>query len=207
MFVEVIPTISRNIAVAITNPGSAANAVTLTLRDENGFVLGSPANISIPAHQEVAKFVNELFGADVIASGLRGSLRMQSSTPFSVTGLRFNGAVFSALPIAVTAGVPGVPRTSLTSGTAADSPAAGTTGGPNAVIIPAFAIAGGWATQVAMVNNTNATLVGRIDVFDPSGNPMPVKLNGETKSTFTYSIPVGGTFVLSPRDLNGQSPL
>jgi len=31
-------------------------------------------------------------------------------------------------------------------------------------------------------------------------------LNGETKSTFTYSIPVGGTFVMAPRDANGQSP-
>jgi len=207
MFVEVIPSISRNFAVAITNPGNTVNAVTLTLRDENGFVLGSPTNVSIPAHYEVAKFVNELFGADVIATGLRGSLRMQSAAPFSVTGLRFNGAAFSTLPIAVTSGVPGVPSTTLVAGTEANSPAAGTVGGANAVIIPAFAIAGGWATQVAMVNNTNASLVGRIDVFDTSGNPMPVKMNGETRSTFTYSIPVGGTFVLSPRDSNGQSPL
>jgi hypothetical protein len=184
MFVEVIPSISRNIGVAIANPGSSAIVVTMTLRDENGFVLGSPVNIPVQAHQQVAKFVNELFGADVIASGLRGSLRMQSPSPFAVTGLRFSGAVFSTLPVAVNAAVPAT-----------------------AVIIPQFAIAGGWATQIALVNNTNATLVGHIDVFDTNGRPMPVKLNGETRSTFTYSIPVGGTFVLSPRDSNGQSPL
>ena len=184
MFVEVIPSISRNIGVAIANPGNSVIAVTMTLRDENGFVLGSPVNIPVQAHQQVAKFVNELFGADVIASGLRGSLRMQSPSPFAVTGLRFSGAVFSTLPVAVNAAVPST-----------------------AVIIPQFAIAGGWATQIALVNNTNATLVGHIDVFDTNGHPMPVKLNGETRSTFTYSIPVGGTFVLSPRDSNGQSPL
>ncbi len=38
-------------------------------------------------------------------------------------------------------------------------------------------------------------------------NPMPANLNGKTRSTFTYSIPLGGTFVLAPRDSNGQSAL
>ncbi len=206
MFVEVIPSISRNIGVAIANPGNSVNAVTLTLRDESGIVLGSPANISVSAHQQVAKFVSELFG-DVIANGFRGSLRMQSATPFAVAGLRFSGAIFSTLPVAVTASVAGVPSIALAAGAAANSPAAGNAGGPTAVIVPQFAIAGGWATQIALVNNTNATVVGRIDVFDANGTPMAVKLNGETRSTFTYSIPVGGTFVLAPRDQNGQSPL
>ncbi len=207
MFIEVIPSIGRNIGVAIVNPGSNVNAVTLTLRDENGFILGSPTNISVASHQQVAKFINELFGADVISNGFRGSLRMQSASPFAVMGLRFAGTVFSTLPIAVTAGISGVPSITLAAGPTANSPAAGTVGGTTAVLIPEFAIAGGWATQVALVNNSNATLAGRIDVFDTSGRPMPVKMNGETRSTFTYSIPVGGTFVLSPRDLNGQSPL
>ena len=207
MFIEVIPSIGRNIGVAIVNPGSNVNAVTLTLRDENGFILGSPTNISVASRQQVAKFINELFGADVISNGFRGSLRMQSASPFAVMGLRFAGTVFSTLPIAVTAGISGVPSITLAAGPTANSPAAGTVGGTTAVLIPEFAIAGGWATQVALVNNSNATLAGRIDVFDTSGRPMPVKMNGETRSTFTYSIPVGGTFVLSPRDLNGQSPL
>ena len=207
MFVEVIPSIGRNIGVAIVNPASNVNAVTLTLRDENGFILGSPTNISVASRQQVAKFINELFGADVISNGFRGSLRMQSASPFAVMGLRFAGTVFSTLPIAVTAGISGVPSITLAAGPTANSPAAGTVGGTTAVLIPEFAIAGGWATQVALVNNSNATLAGRIDIFDTSGRPMPVKMNGETRSTFTYSIPVGGTFVLSPRDLNGQSPL
>ena len=207
MFVEVIPSISRNIGVAIANPGGTTNTVTLTLRDESGIVLGSPANISVPPQQQLAKFVSDVFGADVIANGLRGSLRMQSSTPFAVTGLRFSGSIFSTLPVAINASVPGVPTNTLTAGSTPNSPAAGTVGGATAVIIPQFAIAGGWATEVALVNNSNATLVGRIDVFDTTGAPMPVDLNGETRSTFTYSISVGGTFVLAPRDSNGQSPL
>src|SRR3989475_4795360 len=40
MFIEVIPSICRNIGVAIVNTGSNVNAVTLTLRYENGFIMG-----------------------------------------------------------------------------------------------------------------------------------------------------------------------
>jgi phosphodiesterase/alkaline phosphatase D-like protein len=207
MFVEVIPSISRNIGVAITNPGSTAIAVTLTLRDQTGLTIGSPANISIPAQQQVAKFVSDLFGTDVIASGVLGSVRMQSSSPFAVVGLRFDGNAFSTLPVVVTSPVPGVPSRTLTAGSDPNTPAPGTVGGITSVIIPQFAIAGGWATLIALVNNTNATLVGRIDIFDQAGNPLPVGLNGSTRSTFTYSIPAGGTFILSPVDANGQSPL
>ena len=195
MFVEVIPTISRNIGVAIVNPGSFVNAVTFILRDEDGITVGTPATVSIQAHQQVAKFVNELFGADTIGMGFRGSLRMQSSAPFAVVGLRFSGYVFSTLPTVASAPVPGVP--SISAGV----------GGSNALIVPQFVISGGWASQIALVNNTGATVSGRIDVFDASGNPMVVGLNGETKSSFAYSIPVGGTFLLTPRDSNGQSPL
>src|SRR5438094_4193456 len=115
-------------------------------------------NVSVLVHQQMAKFVNELFGADVISAGFRGSLRMQSGSPFAVTGLRFAGAVFSTLPVAVTAGVPGVPATTLEAGPAANSPAAGTAGGTTAVLIPQFAIAGGWATKIALANNTNGTV-------------------------------------------------
>jgi len=207
MFVEIIPNLSRNIGVAIVNPNSTANAVTLTLRDEDGIILGTPAVLSVPARQQVAKFVNELFGADTIGTGFRGSLSLRSSSPFAAVGLRFSGVVFSTLPLAATGAVSGVPSTTLTAGYTANSPIPGVVGGATALLIPQFAIAGGWATQIALVNNTNATIVGRIDIFDASGSPLAAGLNGETRSTYTYSIPVGGTFVLAPRDSNGQSPL
>ena len=155
----------------------------------------------------LAKFLNELFGADAIGTGFRGSLSLRSSSPFAAVGLRFSGIVFSTLNLAATAAVSGVPSTTLIAGSTENSPMAGVVGGATAVLIPQFAIAGGWATQIALVNNTNATIVGRIDIFDASGNPLAAGLNGETRSTYTYSIPVGGTFVLAPRDSNGQSPL
>jgi hypothetical protein len=74
------------------------------------------------------------------------------------------------------------------------------------MLIPQFAMAGGWATQIALVNTATAAITGRIDIFDNLGNPMAVNLNGSTQSTFTYSISPAGSFVLAPRDANGQSP-
>jgi hypothetical protein len=67
-------------------------------------------------------------------------------------------------------------------------------------------MAGGWATQIALVNRSASTAQGTIDIFDSSGNPMAVTLNGVTQSTFVYSIPTGGVSMLSPQDVNGQSP-
>ncbi len=207
MFVEIIPSISRNVGVAFANPSASVNAVTLTLRDENGFVLGSPAIVSAPGRQQVSRFLNELFGSDIVGSGFRGSLRMQSATAFAAIGLRFSGPIFSTLPVAIIAPVPGVPSATLIAGIRPNAPQAGIVGGSNALILPQFVISGGWATEIALVNNSSSTIAGRLDLFDTAGNPMAVTLNGETRSTFTYSIPVGGTFVLAPRDSNGQSPL
>ena len=107
MFVEVIPTISRNIGVALVNPGAGINAITLTLRAEDGTIVGSPAVVTVPARQQIAQFVNELFGSEAIGEGFRGSLRMQSTTPFVAIGLRFSGNVFSTLPVTTIATVPG----------------------------------------------------------------------------------------------------
>ena len=115
MFVDIVPSLSRNIGVAIVNPNHTVNSVTLTLRDENGNVAGTPANLSIAAHAQVAKFVDELFGS-VTATGFRGSLRMQSTASFAVIGFRFSGPVFSTVAVAITTPVSGVPPMILTAG-------------------------------------------------------------------------------------------
>jgi hypothetical protein len=155
----------------------------------------------------VARFVNELFSSDIIGAGFRGSLQAQSSTPFAMLGLRFSGLEFSTVPVAGAVSALGVPARTLTPGATANTPLAGTVGGSSALILPQFAMSGGWATQISLLNKASTTVTGRIDIFDTSGNAMAMKLNGITQSTFTYSIPPGGAFVLAPRDGNGQSPM
>jgi hypothetical protein len=153
----------------------------------------------------VARFVSELFEKE-LSGPFRGTLRLQTATPFALLGLRFSGIQFSTLPAGAIATAGGVPARVLQAGSNASVPLSGTIGGAAALIVPQFAMSGGWATQLALVNNTTATMTGRLDIFDTSGNPMSITLNGNPKSTFTYSIDAGGTFVLAPRDSNGQSP-
>ena len=127
----------------------------------------------------------------------RGTLKLQSSTPFAVLGLRFAGNECSTLLVTGTASSTSVPARSI---------ANGSVGGAAAIFIPQFAMSGGWATQFALINNSTATAKGRIDIFDQSGSPRPVTLNSVTQSTFSSAIPAGRVFTLAPRDANGQSP-
>jgi hypothetical protein len=184
LYADVIPGIGRNLGVALANLNAGANSVTLTLRDANGNALANPVTISLNPQQQMARFVNELFPSTALGSSFLGSLRVQSSFPLGVLGLRFNGAQFSTLPVAVNA----------------------TTSNNSSFVLPQFAMGGGWATQVALVNNTGSPISGVVRVYDTSGNPLAVTLNGSTQTSFSYSIPAGGTFVLAPRDANGQSP-
>jgi len=194
--VDVLRAIGRNLGLAIANGSGTAATITLTLRDDDGTMVGSPASIPVPAAQQIARFVTELFPSTTIGPAFRGSVDVQSSVPVSLTGLRFSGIEFSTVPI-VASGVAGIPQRTL---------ASGQVGGPTAVMFPQFAMSGGWATAFSLVNTTSNTISGRIDIFDTSGNPMTVKLNGTTQSTYAYSISAKGTFRLAPLDSNGQSP-
>ncbi len=195
--VNVVPGIGRNLGVAIANPGAVTNLVTITLLDANGSNVAA-TTLTVPGQQQLARFINELFGSSTIGAAFIGSLHLQSSTPFSVLGLRFSGVEFSTVPlIGATSGA--VPSRALSDGS--------TVGGDNALIAPQFALGGGWSSEITLVNNNATTVTGRIDIFDSSGNPMSVTLNNTTQSTFRYSVPAGGTFVLAPRDVNGQTPM
>jgi len=192
LLVDFVQTIGRNLGVAIANPNNSSVTVTLTLRDSKGMPAASPVLLSIGAGNQIARFVSELFPAGTLGAAFTGSLSIQSSVPISITGLRFSGQEFSTVPVP-SAGTATVPQH-------------GAVGGPNAMIFPQFAMSGGWATIFGLVNPTGNVISGRLDLFDPAGNPLVVTLNDVTASTFAYSIPAHGSFTLAPRDPTGQSP-
>jgi hypothetical protein len=181
--VEMNSALITNVGIAVVNPRSNATNLTMTLRGSDGLPAGNPLVLMLSAHQQFTKFVSEIFSG--AGAAFTGILRIQSSSPVSILGLRFSGVVFNALPFATIAASP-----EATSGA-----------------FPQFAIGGGWASQLAFLNNTLGTVSGRFDVLDGSGNPMAVTLNGFNQSSYTYSIPAGGALIFAPRDVNGQTPM
>jgi hypothetical protein len=119
--------------------------------------------------------VTELFPATTLRAAFRGSISVQSSTPVSIIGFQFLGAQFSTLPVPVS--------------NPAAVPAHGPVGGPNAAMFPHFVMSGGWATALDLLNNTSSPMTGRVDVFDPSGNPLAVQWNGRSQSVLFIPFP------------------
>ncbi len=207
--VDVVGTINRNLGLAIANPDGAANTITLTLKDANGGIVGTPIPLPIDPYKQIPRFVDQLFPTGSLGPAFTGSINLQSATPFATVGLAFSGTAFNTVALGITSVGSPVPQRTQTAGNAADTPTPGIVGGVGSMIFPQFAFGGGWATQISVVNISGNTASGRIDIFDTEGRPLAIKLNGASvlKSTFTYSLPAGGTLILAPRDSNGQSPL
>jgi type 1 glutamine amidotransferase len=181
LFTDVIPATGRNLGLAFANPSSTAAPVTLTLHGSDGSTMPAATLILQPREQR-ARFISELFPS--LSASFVGNLSVESTGPVSVLGLWFSGIHFSALPISRN-----------------EAPPATT------IIFSQFALGGGWATQLSLTNDSAQTATGRIDLFDSAGNPMSVRLNGQTQSSFSYTIPAGGTFLLAPRDLLDRPPM
>jgi hypothetical protein len=89
-----------NTGVAIVNPNSSAVAVTLTLGNQQGATVAT-RTITVGAHQQISRFVTELFaGEAVVAAPMTGLLLINSTSPVAVMGLSFNGLSFTSLPVA-----------------------------------------------------------------------------------------------------------
>ena len=85
-------------AVAIVNLSSAANIVTVTIRDFQGRTMGTPARVPIPANGRVASALRDLPGIGNIV-GNRGSAEFTvTSGNVAVLGLRFRGSAFTSIP-------------------------------------------------------------------------------------------------------------
>jgi len=145
---------SRNLGMAIANPSTTSATITVTLRNESGTVIGTPATLTLAGQAQTARFVTDIFSADLLGTAFIGSVGLQSTVPIAAVGLRFVGSEFSTLaPAAI--------------GTASTVPQVGSIGGTNALIFPQVAIGGGWATQMMLVNTGTTTISGKIDFVGP----------------------------------------
>jgi hypothetical protein len=191
LFVNTSGRLSRNVGVAIANPGSGSAEIGLKLYDDQGGLLAdyasSNAPLTVNPGEQVSKYVTELFESQPeVLRDFTGTLDLTSSVPVAVIGIRARGENFSTLPV-----------TSL-SGPSEDS---------GAIILAHFAVGGGWATEIVVANTSDAVepVTVRIDLFDQEGNPMVVRLDDEMASSFTREVPRHGVVTLAPRNDKGDS--
>lgn len=187
LFVSANGRLSKNLGVAIANPGATVANIILTLRDDAGALL-STLDLQVAAGAQTARFVTDLFSSHpTVPKDLTGTLQIKSDVPVAVVGLRFRGINFSTLP-----------ATNLSAPSAVPVISTGV-GGPNAVILPQFAAGGGWATEIVLANSGTADLVVRVDLFTQGGTFLMATLNGQSKTSFTdIKIPAGGAVILAP---------
>ena len=100
LFATAAARLSRNLGLAIVNPGSTTANVTMTLRRGGDGTTSSVKVITVGAHQQVSQFISDLF-SDVpeLPLDFDGSLATTSDTPVAIVAVRFRGTIFSTIPI------------------------------------------------------------------------------------------------------------
>jgi hypothetical protein len=192
--------LDRSFGVSIVNASSQQNDIRVILIDEGGTPLTNSATVTLGPFMQVSRYISEMFPADSLGTAVRGSLVLQGAQAFTAIGLDFSGSSVSPLGAAV-----------MFSTVNWETPLHPLPANPNqirqrAVIVPQFAMGGGWASQISIVNPIDAPMSGQVAFFDSNGRPVGVTMNGLTASTFNFNLPVAGSFLLAPRDANGQTP-
>src|SRR5215471_17179836 len=144
-----------NTAVTIVNPNEGGAAVTLTLRDQSGGLVGV-RNITIAGRRQLSRFVAELFASLLRSPGpFEGLLFISSNAnaPVVAMGLAFNGPSFTSLPVA----------TQLNPNAVITAPFSLV--GPSGILLPQIAMGGGWASRIRISNTSTVPQIIRIDFF------------------------------------------
>jgi hypothetical protein len=165
-----------NTGLAIANPNSSAATITFYYIDSSGNPSGTSGSVTIPAKQQIARFLNQApfntFAGATGGAAFQGTLTLTSTAPIGILALRGltneqSEFLLSTLPVIDLSGPPNNGTMNLAH----------------------FADGGGWTTQIMLVNPTDAPMSGNITFTDPNGAPLTVRIGGESKSGFAYSIP------------------
>jgi hypothetical protein len=202
MLVDVSDRLAKNLGIAIVNPNNSSVDVTLTVRNSDGTQLATKT-ITIATRRQLLQYVTEVFAissssgfssASPLPAEFVGTLVITSNAAISVVGLRFRGANFSTMPVAVVTTSP-IPLPALATGV----------GGLGASLLAHFAAAGGWASEIVVANTGSTSATFRLDFFKQDGTPLTTAINGQNVSSFTnQTIPPGGVMIYAPRDRNGD---
>ena len=163
-------------ALALVNPSPQTVIVTLILRDAAGNEVDRQDQ-AFTGGQHQALFVNQLFSG---LENFTGSLSFQTSASeekLAAVTLRQSTnlnqeAIFSTLPVV-------------------DLTAAATT---ESIIFPQVGAGVGLSTQIVLINPSEGSVSGQIQLFGDDGNALQLELDGTAGSAFPYQIEGNGTF-------------
>jgi Leucine-rich repeat (LRR) protein len=179
--------IDINTGIAVVNTGLETSNIVYTLRDMDGNPIASGTE-TLNAGAHISRFISELsttvdgfeLPVDFQTAIQFGTLEIMSDQPLSVLALRMTTnqrgeVLYTTTPVA-----------NLMQTPAADS-----------VYFAQFADGGGYTSSLILLNATNATETGNLQILDSDGAPMTVSLVGNTSgSSFRYAIAPGGAFLL-----------
>jgi sugar lactone lactonase YvrE len=169
-----------NTGVALVNPNNEPATISFYFTGPNGN-LGGGATL-IAANAQIAAFLNQ--PPFNVGSSFVGTFTLTSSVPVGVLALRgFTNErgefLMSTLPVTDLSAAPS----------------------NETIVFPHFADGGGWTTEIALVNPTDAPLIGELRFIDDSGNPATLAIAGQIASTFPYVIPPNGSQKLTTAGL------
>ncbi len=172
---------------AAVNRGNGPASISFILRDPEGQVI-SRGTGSLDKDAHLAAYFNQL---PDIAPGFSIDSSFPSSIHFGTLEL-LSDQPLSLLALRLTTNQRG--EMLMTSTPVAD-PARPSTGGP--IYFPQLAEGAGYSTIIGLLNTSVAIETGTLHLFTDDGSPLAVRqLNGSSASTFAYSIPPGGVYVL-----------
>jgi hypothetical protein len=158
--------------IAFSNSSGQNADISYSLVDLNGAEVKTGV-IALPANQQLSAFLDE--GPFFAPASFTGTFKYSSSVPVSASGMRgitqsTGEFLFSSLPL------------SMDGQSASGS------------VLPMFVDGGGWTTEVVLMNRSSAPQHGTVQFYGPGTTTeaaplLEMRANGETRSTFDYSIP------------------
>ncbi len=156
VYVEASDSIQSGIAIANTSSTSAT--VRIDLIDLGGTSLAG-TTMTLAGNAQTARFLTELPGMQSLSLPIQGLLRITSTSPIAVVGLRSRTNERGDFLITTT------------------PPVAESTSSPPELFFPHFADAGGYTTQFILFSNgARSSLSGTMRFFSQSGDALSLKL-------------------------------
>jgi hypothetical protein len=165
-----------DIGLAIANPSAQAATISFSYTNSSGTDVGS-GTYNLGAGLQFASFLDQ--SPWNLPLNFQGTFTFSSNVAISVVALQlFNNqrgeALITTLPVIDTTIAPGA------------TPA----------VLSQFTDGSGWTTSILLVNPTDTPMTGSIQFRNASGTVVSLTANGQTATSFSYTIPRRSSFKL-----------